>query len=482
MLSELDGLLNKAIMGSKFDFFGNLERVGVQSIVDGVREKCFPSTHPQPTEKSQVEGGRDGLTRPAGGLPRDHGDKQRDADGQIDSYDKGAPSHSDAEAKALRSDADVNRVDDQAPGEQMRDLMNNLHRTSIFNRSEYASETPVFGDQTWQERMADFLQSDVPYHEPRTSTSFWHGAAEIGKGVYWGLTRAANDIVMGALDLNSRIGYDIEHPISGGWSDIKSVGHWLYDADIAFGSAVNHAIAHPLDTGRSIGSWAQNTGQDFSRLSLEQQVEKVFYGAGALASLAIPLLGEEVAIARAGGMISKAADVAFATPIKGVARSVGLFKGAETLDTVNAIPKHSLKGLTPQQVVQKVNQLGLKTPRDQLLLWSALGRSNSGVVLSQEYAALNGGMTLEMTQGGKWLDQMDLFGANSPFTRAESRQIWEKVSTNMIQQASGQVRSLIGTVHPSSIYRAEQMELLMNKDILGLDELNLKPRYGFGNY
>lgn len=40
---------------------------------------------------------------------------------------------------------------------------------------------------------------------------------------------------------------------------------------------------------------------------------------------------------------------------------------------------------------------------------------------------------------------------------------------SMIQQASGQVRSLVGTVRPSSIYRAEQSEILMNKNILGLD-------------
>ena len=86
-----------------------------------------------------------------------------------------------------------------------------------------------------------------------------------------------------------------------------------------------------------------------------------------------------------------------------------------------------------------------------------------------------------MTAGGKWLDQMDLYGSNSPFSRTEAGKIWEKVSTRMIQQASGQVRSLVGIVNPSSVYRAEQSELFMNENILGLDELNLRPRYGFGN-
>ena len=93
----------------------------------------------------------------------------------------------------------------------------------------------------------------------------------------------------------------------------------------------------------------------------------------------------------------------------------------------------------------------------------------------------NGGVTLEMTKGGKWLDDLNIYGPNSPFTRAEAGQIWEQVSTKMIQQASGQVRSLIGQVRPASIYRAEQSEILMNNRILGFDELHIKPRISFGN-
>ena len=59
-----------------------------------------------------------------------------------------------------------------------------------------------------------------------------------------------------------------------------------------------------------------------------------------------------------------------------------------------------------------------------------------------------------MTQGGKWLNKMDLFRGNSPFTKNEALQIWDNVSTKTIHQASGQVRSVIGQVRPDSIYRA----------------------------
>jgi hypothetical protein len=160
-------------------------------------------------------------------------------------------------------------------------------------------------------------------------------------------------------------------------------------------------------------------------------------------------------------------------------RKLGLFGGGVE-SAIQAATKHPLAGLSPENVVRLVDELGLKTPKDQLILWSGLGRGDTGVKLSQEFARTNGGVTLEMTSGGKWLNEMDLFGNNSPFTFKESIQIWEGVSSKMVQQASGQVRSLIGQVRPASIYRSEQSEILMNNKITGLDELYLSPRYIFG--
>lgn len=145
---------------------------------------------------------------------------------------------------------------------------------------------------------------------------------------------------------------------------------------------------------------------------------------------------------------------------------------------IQAATKHPLAGLSAENVVRLVNELGLETPKDQLLLWSGLGRD--GVKLSQAYARANGGITLEMTSGGKWLDEMNLFGANSPFTPEQATKIWGDVSTLMARQASGQVRTLLGQVRPRSIYMTNELsELMSNPKVIGIDEAYLKPRFTF---
>jgi len=160
---------------------------------------------------------------------------------------------------------------------------------------------------------------------------------------------------------------------------------------------------------------------------------------------------------------------------------VGSFFGSsaseELAETFAQVSGHPLDGWSPQQVVNQANTLGLSTPKDQLLLWSGLGKN--GAVVAQDYAALNGGTTLEMTPGGQWLNDMNLFSQDSPFTPVQAIKIWNDASMQAIRQASGQVRAVLGEVAPNSIYVQETQEIAMNDKILGLDEQYIRPKYGF---
>lgn len=105
-------------------------------------------------------------------------------------------------------------------------------------------------------------------------------------------------------------------------------------------------------------------------------------------------------------------------------------------------------------------------------------RGDTGIIRSQAYAADFGGMTLEMTRGGGWLHGMDLYGAASPFTRLEADQIWGAVSRSASDQASGQVRALLGQVRPTSFYQTIELPTLLNNTrVLGIDRVYLKPPY-----
>ena len=58
-----------------------------------------------------------------------------------------------------------------------------------------------------------------------------------------------------------------------------------------------------------------------------------------------------------------------------------------------------------------------------------------------------------MTPGGRWLDGLYLYSDSSPFTFYEAEQIWREVSRLTSQQSSGQVRALLGTVRPGSVFQ-----------------------------
>jgi hypothetical protein len=132
--------------------------------------------------------------------------------------------------------------------------------------------------------------------------------------------------------------------------------------------------------------------------------------------------------------------------------------------------------LSASEISDVVLHLGVKTPRDQLVLWSGLGAK--GEVRAAAYAKEAGGITLEMTKGGKWLDDLKLFEGGAPnIDDRAAYAIWENASKEIAEQASGQVRVAAGQISPTSIYmRIERPALLNNPKVLGIDIVQLAPK------
>ncbi|MGC4000002.1 MAG: hypothetical protein QM767_22230 [Anaeromyxobacter sp.] len=182
------------------------------------------------------------------------------------------------------------------------------------------------------------------------------------------------------------------------------------------------------------------------------------------------LLGEGIGVGfRLLGRLGAAGD--------GIGVVAGNLRGpvAGAADAAEALSQleHPLTGWSPDQVVNHAMGLGVKTPRDSLWLWSGL---RNGVQESQTFARTYGGMTLEMTPGGRWLNDMKLWGAESPFTPVEASSIWNRVSRGACEQASGQVRAVLGQVSPRGAFMSEEMPtVLANPKVTGLDPFYVPP-------
>jgi len=167
----------------------------------------------------------------------------------------------------------------------------------------------------------------------------------------------------------------------------------------------------------------------------------------------------------------------------GFPRRVGAAKAAPAAAAADtAVTRaHPLQGWTRQQVIAQAESLGLATPPSAFLPWSGLGPGDTGIIRSQAYAREFGGMTLEMTPGGRWLHGMDIYGTGSPFTQVEADLIWGSVARSASNQASGQIRVLLGQVRPTSFYQTIELPTLLdNPRVLGIERIYLKPRYKFG--
>ncbi len=102
--------------------------------------------------------------------------------------------------------------------------------------------------------------------------------------------------------------------------------------------------------------------------------------------------------------------------------------------------------------------LDISTAENEAVFYSGQGNR----ALAEQFAEANGKFTLEKTSGGKWLDQQELFGPNSPLTGTQARVVWENLSQRFADNASGTSISFVNGAGPDSIFNTVEYPTLLN--------------------
>ncbi len=85
-----------------------------------------------------------------------------------------------------------------------------------------------------------------------------------------------------------------------------------------------------------------------------------------------------------------------------------------------------------ERLLKEVDDLDFSTPKDGAVFWSGPGRMSD----AQRWAKLNDKFTLELTPGGKYLDDLKLF---DNIDGGQAAQIWDIASKRFAKEASGSV-------------------------------------------
>ena len=100
--------------------------------------------------------------------------------------------------------------------------------------------------------------------------------------------------------------------------------------------------------------------------------------------------------------------------------------------------------------------LDVSTGANEATFYSGAGNR----ALAEQFAEENGRSTLEMTPGGKWLDQEGLFGPRSPLTRGEAVAVWSRLSGRFAAGASGTAVGFVQGASPYGVWATTELPAL----------------------
>ena len=138
-------------------------------------------------------------------------------------------------------------------------------------------------------------------------------------------------------------------------------------------------------------------------------------------------------------------------------------------NTINESVNYTVQSLnqTKNYVYYKklVNKLDVSTECNTVTFYSGPGNRQK----AEKFASMNGKTTLEMTNGGKILDNMKLFEEGSPVSTKQARKLWETLSAKYATGASGNTYAFIEGANPNSIFNTvENSALLKNQNVTNI--------------
>jgi hypothetical protein len=109
-----------------------------------------------------------------------------------------------------------------------------------------------------------------------------------------------------------------------------------------------------------------------------------------------------------------------------------------------------------------VEQLDVTTAINKSVFYSGPGNRKQ----AEAYAIAEDKTTLEMTPGGKVLDDLKLFEQGSPLTPAQATQVWSRLSQRYARQAAGDVFCFVTGARPTGVFTTVELpELKKNRKV-----------------
>lgn len=196
-------------------------------------------------------------------------------------------------------------------------------------------------------------------------------------------------------------------------------------------------------------------------------------------------LGQSTAGTRLGSVLESADDAGRATAtrmVEGVRQPGSRLRGLQEA-TDDAAQAASQRGALRQRVLANIaenrvargasqfrkygefdrlyklaDEVGVSTARNEAVFYS--GRFPLNRDMAKQFALDSGKKTIEKTEGGRYFDELDLFGDASPVTRTAADAIWRQLSERYARGASGTVNIFARGASPRGVFNTVELPVM----------------------